>query len=60
MASKSVRNSVSMRDSEYIALGMYMEELNKHQGGDPRTRTAVLKMVLFGELPPIPQKYLDA
>jgi len=58
MGDKRIRRSVSMRDGEYIALKLYTEHVDEANAGD-FTMTGVLKMVLFGELPPIPQKYLD-
>lgn len=58
MANKGRRKCVSMRDDEYIALKLYKDHIVKEQGGI-HTVTSVLKMVLFGELPPIPQEYLE-
>jgi hypothetical protein len=47
-----------MRDGEYIALKLYTEDIIKERNLD-LTLTGVLKNVLFGELPPIPHKYLE-
>lgn len=59
MSVNGARRSVSMRDGEYIALELYMNHLNEHNKSDLHSRTSLLKMIMFGELPPIPQKYLD-
>jgi len=55
---RGIRRSVSMRDGEYIALGLYKEELVKANPHNDYSRTGVLKMILFGEIPPIPQRLL--
>ena len=57
MANKGRRKSVSMRDYEYFALKFYKEHLNEH--GSEHNMTSVLRDIAFGELPPIPKKFLD-
>lgn len=59
MAKTGIRRSVSMRDCEYLALGLYVEQLTKDNPGDVYSRSNVLKMTSFGEIPPIPMKYLE-
>jgi len=48
-----------MRDCEYLALGLYVEQLAKDNPGDVYSRSNVLRMTAFGEIPPIPMKYLE-
>lgn len=59
MAKNGVRRSVSMRDCEYIALGLYVEQLAKDNPQEAYTKSSVLKMTSFGEIPPIPMKFLE-
>lgn len=60
MAKPGIRRSVSMRDCEYLALGLYVEQLAKDNPGTDYSRSNVLKMTSFGEIPPIPMEYLEA
>ena len=59
MAKNGIRRSVSMRDCEYIALGLYVEHLAKENPQNDYSRSKVLKMTSFGEIPPIPMKFLE-
>ena len=59
MAKNGIRRSVSMRDCEYIALGLYVEQLTKDNPEEVYSRSSVLRMTSFGEIPPIPMKYLE-
>ena len=54
------RRSVSMRDYEYIAIALYKREMERSNAGYSFTITGVLGQIMRGEIPPIPQKLLDA
>lgn len=63
MAGNGVRRCISMRDSEYIALNLYRDSLDNKgftvNGEEVPTTTGVLRMILFGDIPPVPKKFLD-
>ncbi len=58
MSKKGSRKSVSMRDYEYVALGLYMERMNE-QGGR-YSRTSILSAIMIGDLAPVPMELIES
>lgn len=57
MSKRGNRKCVSMRDYEYIALGLYMEQLNRK--GGQYNKTNILSRIMFGDIAPIPKEFIE-